>query len=68
MKKPLTPKAPKGWMVVTPQGDLLETSFADRRKDAWFKAGIDPHGGGAQFKFWKDKGFRCIRVLITPIK
>lgn len=66
MERRTTPKAVKGWGIVDPKNRLIV--FDRTKRWALISAGIMLMGAGARSeKWWNEKGYHCIRVLITPL-
>lgn len=69
-KKTTKPKAVKARAIVSATGKIIAVSLGDE-EDTWHEAG-QVYGFRASYadsvQFLKDNGYRCIPVLITPLK
>lgn len=64
MENKTAAKPAKGWAFLTPKGkmDHINTS----KRWGWIHMGIVTGWGARKEEFWNERGYRCIRVTITP--
>lgn len=63
MKKPMKPKAVKAWAIVDNHNRIIENTEDSSRQNSWDRICNDEYPKC----YWKDKGYRCIRVSIMPL-
>ncbi len=64
MPKALKPKACKGWAI---SRNNKMFSYGNSAIHAWWSLPVNKMCGAEDIQILKNKGYRCIRVLITPV-